>query len=139
MEPFSPKDLAMREWARRFLKNSSITTLSPSKLTPMIQELHLFYNDETPSQYSEITVLNHNLDVIKLQWNGINIGQIGGDVPKELSSVYIPTDNIVQTWSEMEKITRELISAGYPGCVGCGGPGAEEEWDEIRHRKIIFN
>ena len=36
------------------------------------------------------------------------------------------------------EIIRELIDAGYPGCVGCGGPGSEEVWDEIQNREYIM-
>jgi hypothetical protein len=28
----------------------------------------------------------------------------------------------------------DLLDAGYPGCIGCAGPGAEGEWDEISQR-----
>lgn len=27
-----------------------------------------------------------------------------------------------------------LVEAGYPGCLGCGGPGLEAPWDELAWR-----
>ena len=32
------------------------------------------------------------------------------------------------------QMVEELAEAGYPGCVGCGGPGSDEEWDEVSAR-----
>ena len=29
---------------------------------------------------------------------------------------------------------RELLEAGYPGCIGCGGPNSELPWNEVKNR-----
>ena len=54
MEPFNQLDLAMREWARRFLRHSEIFTQSPTIISDKILSLHLYFNDNAPSQFSEI-------------------------------------------------------------------------------------
>tara|TARA_Y100001954_G_C15496676_1_gene447745 strand:- start:245 stop:673 length:429 start_codon:yes stop_codon:yes gene_type:complete len=138
MEPFSHLELAMREWARRFLKYSEITTKSTALISQKILSLHLYYNDSVPSQFSQIQQEIIPENSIYLYANNTLIGQIGGTINNEMTSVYIPTDDILVKWNHMEQIIRELIDAGYPGCVGCGGPGAEEEWDENKNRDYIL-
>ena len=81
---------------------------------------------------------SHRFLQIYLYSNQILIGQVGGDIIDVLSSVYIPAENIFEKWDALENMIRELIIAGYPGCVGCGGPGAEEVWDEVENRRYIL-
>ena len=138
MEPFNQLELAMREWARRFLSNSEILTNSPALIAEKILSLHLYFNDQAPSQFSQIQQGINVEDSIYLYSNEILIGQVGGDIIDELSSVYIPAENIFEKWDALENMIRELIIAGYPGCVGCGGPGAEEVWDEGENRRYIL-
>ena len=139
MEPFTQIEMAMREWARRFLKHDRILIKSPDLLSNQILSLHIFFNDKAPSQYSEISHIIDVDDKISLYYNDVLIGQIGGQQPSTISSVYIPTDDINDTWNIIDRIIRELIMAGYPGCIGCGGPGAEVEWDEKSHREFLIN
>ena len=38
-----------------------------------------------------------------------------------------------RTCTEIDDFSKQvvdLLEAGYPGCVGCGGPGAEGDWNE---------
>ncbi len=138
MEPFNQLELAMREWARRFLSHSEILFKSPASIAEKILSLHLYFNDHAPSQFSQIQQGINVEDSVYLYSNDILIGQVGGQIIDELSSVYIPADNIIDKWDALENMIRELIIAGYPGCVGCGGPGAEEVWDEDQNRQYIM-
>jgi hypothetical protein len=52
---------------------------------------------------------------------------------------WIESDKI-QGWNWLMESCHDLLSAGYPGCIGCGGPNSEAEWneDEFRtKRKLI--
>ena len=138
MEPYSQLELAMREWARRFLNHSEIFTRSPSTISKKILSLHLYFNDKAPSQYSTIQQGETSGDSILLYSNDTLIGQVGGMIVEDLTSVYIPTKQLAKTWEMIEKIILHLIDAGYPGCIGCGGPGAEEIWDENKNREYIL-
>ena len=139
MEPFNQLEQAMREWARRFLRHSEIFTQSPTLISEKILSLHLYFNDKAPSQFSQINQGTNIEDSIHLYSNDTLIGQVGGEIIDKLTSVYIPTNDIEEKWNSLEKIIRELIEAGYPGCVGCGGTGSEEIWDEIKNREYILN
>ena len=139
MDGFSDVELALREWARRFLRSSSIISISPELISEKIQNLHNRFNDQVPSQYSIINVQTHSLDVITLYSNDQLIGQIGGTTPSGLETVYIPCMDINDYWNIVESIAFDLISAGYPGCVGCGGSDANEPWAETASRARISN
>jgi hypothetical protein len=139
MDGFSEVELALREWARRFLRTSTINTISPEMISERILELHHLFNDKVPSQYSTIMVDNHTLDVILLYSNNQLIGQIGGNPPNGFDAVYIPSMDINDHWNIAESIAFDLIAAGYPGCLGCGGSDATEPWDELASRTRIFN
>ena len=138
MEPFSQLELAMREWSRRFLRNSKIITKSTKDLSDKILNLHYYFNDKAPSQFSQIQQEIINENSIYLYSNNKLIGQVGGEISREMTSVYIPADDVSVKWNHLERMILELIDAGYPGCVGCGGPGADEEWDENKNRHYIM-
>lgn len=59
--------------------------------------------------------------------------QISHNEP-ELDVVWIRGDN--DFWLEILNSCEELLSAGYPACVGCGGPNSEQKWDEFGHRNL---
>ena len=43
---------------------------------------------------------------------------------------WVPTPILVS----LKEQVLDLLAAGYPGCIGCGGPGSEEEWNESLRR-----
>lgn len=34
------------------------------------------------------------------------------------------------SFHDVAAMALSLLEAGYPGCLGCGGPGLEDPWDE---------
>ena len=84
MEPFNQLELAMREWARRFLSHSEILFKSPASIAEKILSLHLYFNDHAPSQFSQIQQGINVEDSVYLYSNDILIGQVGGQIIDEL-------------------------------------------------------
>ena len=37
-------------------------------------------------------------------------------------------------WKDFERRVLHLVEAGYPGCIGCGGPGKDDVWNEGENR-----
>ena len=139
MDGFNELELALREWARRFLRIDSIRTFAPSHISEQIVDLHNHYNDRVPSQFS-ILESNDCTDLqISLFKGHTLIGQIGGIMPNDSGVVFIPTEDIQSSWNSLQNIASELIEAGYPGCIGCGGSDASEPWDELESRMRISN
>ena len=84
----------------------------------------------------EMNHVENSSDAITVDLSGNPGGRIGGDEPGQ-DLVWI-TGNTHDIWNRYLRVMIELSSAGYPGCVGCGGPGAEEEWNEELRRVQIF-
>ena len=63
------------------------------------------------------------------------LAQIGGAEPNQ-SICWVPTSPITlqNRWQDWVTQIHDLMAAGYPGCVGCGGPGSEGVWDELASR-----
>lgn len=40
------------------------------------------------------------------------------------------------TMMHVLNMAHDLVDAGYPGCLGCGGPGLEDPWDEVLWRSL---
>lgn len=68
------------------------------------------------------------------QLNG-EIVQIS-QVEPSANILWLKGDN--DLWLDLIDACQELLAAGYPGCIGCGGPNSEEKWDEIQHRKLLL-
>jgi len=94
-------------------------------------ELSLSISDGIPKLIREPTVSVGSENQVIVE----GLSQLGGDEPP-LSICWIPTDllDLESLWVRWSQQIRDLMVAGYPGCVGCGGPGSEEEWDETASR-----
>lgn len=46
--------------------------------------------------------------------------------------------DLSEGWKEVVTACNELHVAGYPGCVGCGGPNSEKPWDEKKSRSGLL-
>ena len=42
--------------------------------------------------------------------------------------------DVDEGWKHILESCKELHEAGYPGCIGCGGPNSELPWDESKNR-----
>lgn len=130
---------AVQEAARMMLREDVASIMAPQPFHDALQELVLKMGDSMAARQHFPLVTDVELDVIIL-----TARVHSGPVPKmycgiENMAQYPETLWIPKTASElMETLIQtmhDLLEAGYPGCLGCGGPGAEEEWDETASRK----
>ena len=77
--------------------------------------------DNIPSRLSlpTIAVTEKNYNFVE------GLLQLNGKEPTQ-DICWVPGD----VWNDFVEVCVELLEAGYPGCVGCAGPEAEEEWNE---------
>lgn len=118
---------SLRELARRILRSRGVIIRHPSEVE-MPSELSLEISDLAPSLHFGLESKVHSDTEIVVSLIGEDGGSIGMKEP-DISQVWIPMENNVG-FSELIEQVLKLAAAGYPGCVGCGGPDAEEMWDE---------
>lgn len=118
---------SLRELARRILRSRGVIIHHPSEVE-VPSELSLEISDLAPSLHFGLESKVHSDTEIVVSLIGEDGGSIGMKEPN-ISQVWIPMENNVG-FSELIEQVLKLAAAGYPGCVGCGGPDAEEMWDE---------
>lgn len=61
---------------------------------------------------------------------------ICGAIEPSIDILWLPM-NPSEAWQTIASMTDDLLDAGYPGCLGCGGPQSEQPWNENQSRKSI--
>ena len=118
MDMNDPRWPSLREAARRFLREDGCTLSVPEGLEKDAWEIVQLIADHVPSKIDLPNVVTGDFAVIGL-------AHIGGREPP-IEVCWVPDCG----WEEFSEQILDLLEAGYPGCIGCGGPGAEEEWNE---------
>ena len=118
---------SLRELARRILRSRGVIIRHPVEVE-IPSELSLEISDLAPALHFGLESKVHSNTEIVVSLIGEDGGSIGMKVP-DISQVWIPMEVNVGFSKLFEQVLK-LAAAGYPGCVGCGGPDAEEMWDE---------
>tara|TARA_B100000282_G_scaffold291562_1_gene263991 strand:- start:3352 stop:3789 length:438 start_codon:yes stop_codon:yes gene_type:complete len=116
---------SLREAARRFLREDGCILSVPQEYEKRAWNLVQKISDHVPSKLDLPDIVIGELCVVGL-------AQIGGVSPS-LDICWVPNSN----FSDFEEQVLDLLDAGYPGCIGCGGPGSEGEWNEPLRRAEI--
>ena len=125
---------SLREAARRLLRSEGgILYLNRNILDAAI-ELMLKISDIVPSKISfpELAYVESHEILLECLGNNFYIGE--EEKSEEYCWVKSHKSNTGDSWGDFSAMVLELAMAGYPGCIGCGGPGSEEIWDESRSR-----
>ena len=123
--------LCIAEAARRLLRTENTTLIVPESLFESAQQLSLEISDGIPKLIREPTVVIGDKNCVEVS-GLVHIGAIEPDA----EICWVPTSqySVAKIWEKWVAQIHDLMSAGYPGCVGCGGPGSEGEWDELASR-----
>ena len=125
---------SLREAARRLLRSEGGILYLNRNISEDAIELMLKISDHVPSKISlpELRYTESQEIILECPGNNFNIGE------KEKSEEYcwVKSHKSVtgEPWGDFVNMVLELAVAGYPGCIGCGGPGSEEIWDEASSR-----
>tara|TARA_B100000900_G_scaffold383182_1_gene370905 strand:+ start:2118 stop:2612 length:495 start_codon:yes stop_codon:yes gene_type:complete len=134
-----PRWPAAREFSRMLLRTDELTIVGPKWLREHIERLAVRLGDVQPSRTSFPTFTPGEVDEIRVC------------IPISLKTMAIcsttepPIDVLwlsmgsKEAWQCINSITNDLLDAGYPGCLGCGGPHSEEPWNEMNSRIAIKN
>ena len=126
MDMNDPRWQSLREAARRLLREDDCTLIVPENIESAWKLVQLI-SDYVPSKLGLPKVIEGVLSVVGL-------AQIGGKEPS-LDICWVPDCGL----EGFDEQVVDLLEAGYPGCVGCGGPGSEGEWDEVSPEKSEFS
>ena len=130
---------AVREAARRILREDSLTIRTPSQFLEEIDRLILMMGDAQPSRLSFPAVIGVDAPSIDIEQeiDGTekrgHIVRLGPEEPA-IDVCWIPLETN-DAWAAIFEACEDLLEAGYPGCVGCGGPNSEVPWDEENFRQ----
>jgi hypothetical protein len=135
-----PQWPALREASRRILRLKEIKIIIPKEYHSITNEMTLGLGEKQPSrltfpQITEGPAIAVEMLTQEEELDGIII-QISHNEP-DPDILWIKGDNIL--WLDIMDACEELLSAGYPGCVGCGGPNSEQKWNESNQRIVTRN
>ena len=129
----------VRESARRVLRLEKIKIKIPGKFEEDYKLLCDEISKHIPSRlvFPKSEFYDDPSIVISLEDNEQdlfgNIVVIGMIEPEDhVCWIESPVD---EGWRLLIEACFELLLAGYPGCIGCGGPNSEKKWKEKSFRK----
>ena len=125
---------SLREAARRFLRSEGGVLYLNRSISDGAIELLLKISDHAPSKISfpELSYIESQEIILECSGNNFNIGE--EEKSEEYCWVKSHKSETGDPWDDFSKMVLELAVAGYPGCIGCGGSGSEESWDEASSR-----
>ena len=122
VEMSDPRWQSLREAARRFLREDncvlSVSSDNISEAWTLVQSI----SDHIPSKIILPSVIEGDFEIIDQAYFGPN--------EPATNICWVPHCN----WIDFFEQVTDLLEAGYPGCIGCAGPGAEGDWNEASRR-----
>lgn len=133
MSPDDERWPAVREAARRILRTASVRLSVVGHHLSDAHNLVSAIAEANPAQLSlpdvvESTtnlVLDAETGQILVTWNR---------TPELDALLFRDIGPHGVTVKDVFSMAHGLVEAGYPGCLGCGGPGLEAPWDELAWR-----
>ena len=132
-----PRWPAVREAARRLVREQEIVLQGPDWLEEELHALSIHMGDRLPSRLTFPTCLpvpNETLSILERSTHRLLV-QCSVDLPPA-KVVWVPLE-AAAAWAAIKATAVDLIDAGYPGCVGCAGSEAEQPWDEEESRASL--
>jgi hypothetical protein len=129
----SSEGAAIYELARRILRSNGVKIVHNGQLTSEIEQLRIELSDSAPNIIFGIDSVIEDTEDIFFENQNSKDGVISERKPESIEIVWIVGNNM-DVWKDLRKKIVELGNAGYPGCIGCGGPGSNEVWDEVASR-----
>jgi hypothetical protein len=117
-----PLWLVVRESARRVLRLQNIVVKLPKRFKLDLEQLCDLVSESIPSRLIFPEAIFDSKEVII-----ISLKKPEEYLDGELIKIGLNEPDEDTCWIETG---RELLLAGYPGCIGCGGPNAEKPWNE---------
>ena len=129
MRPDDVRWPAVREAARRILRTRRVVIEVMQDDLELAHRLVMAISNANPAQLTLPEVHTAESAVI---WDGdADAPLVVWDATADPRAVlFQPGHAHSVNFEEVAAMAHTLIEAGYPGCLGCGGPGLEDPWDE---------
>ena len=128
----------VRESARRLVKSENITIHAPMKYATLINDLANYIGDKIPQRTTFPRHIENQADEILIADGTVGmhgkISYIGFSEP-DLGVCWIEMDTGAGFAALIESC-KQLLDAGYPGCIGCEGSIQEGRWNEKEFRNL---
>ena len=131
----SSEDAAVSELARRILRSSGVEISHNGFLLRDIEVLSNELSDNAPKIIFGIKSIIIDSEDISFEMLDSKDGIISTSPPESLEIIWVKKRE--STWNNLTQKIIELGRAGYPGCIGCAGPAADEPWNETESRNQI--
>ena len=131
----SSEDAAISELARRILRSSGVEISHNGFLSKNKEILSNELSDNAPKIIFGIKSIIIDSEDISFQMLDSKDGIISTSPPESLEIIWVKKRE--STWNNLTQKIIELGRAGYPGCIGCAGPAADEPWNETESRNQI--
>ena len=132
-----PRWPAARELSRIILRTEGITIRGPSWMKEQVHNLSIRLGDVQPARTMFPAFSSHERDEILVATTSPpQTLAICGAIEPSIDILWLPM-NPSEAWQTIASMTDDLLNAGYPGCLGCGGPQSEQPWNENQSRKSI--
>ena len=125
---------SLREAARRLLRSEGGILYLNRSIKDDAIKMMLKISDIVPSKvyFPELSYIESQEILLECSGNNFYIGE--EEKSEEYCWVKSHKSETGESWDDFRNMVLELAIAGYPGCIGCGGPGSEEIWDEANSR-----
>ena len=127
---------AISELARRALRSEGMVIHHRNPTSLGIDALSVKISDLSPGTLLGVVGEESASEGITIETLNSPGGVIATKEPVDSKVVWIPGD-CSSIWNRFTDTVLRLAEAGYPGCVGCAGPAAEEPWDEEASRQRL--
>ena len=132
-----PRWPAARELSRMILRTDGITIHGPSWMKEHVQDLGIRLGDAQPARTMFPAFSSHERDEIVVATTPpVQTLALCGVTEPSIDILWLPM-SAREAWQTIASMTTDLLDAGYPGCLGCGGPQSEQPWDENQSRKSM--
>ena len=126
----------VRESARRIVKSDSISISAPMEFAYLINQLADYIVEKIPQRAN--LPKNKVSDSKDIQINQVNPENLEliiyiGKVEPNFEVCWVEME-IAEGFSAIIESCKQLLDAGYPGCVGCDDSIQEGRWNEIEFR-----
>lgn len=129
MRPDDVRWPAVREAARRILRTRQVVMDVNGNDMDAAHRLVSAISDANPAQLILPEVRAAHTTMI---WNAeTDVPLVAWDSSDDARTLLFHSKGAIGvSFHDVVAMALSLLEAGYPGCLGCGGPGLEAPWDE---------